>query len=227
MIRVPRRVLRSGREGPIVPGPVDPTVEDPVGGRFPRYRMPFRSGEGFHPFNSTKDCMGLVHLREDTMITVVDGVGWLAGCKFVRKVYIGKPSFHAEIVSEYDWLGSVGAESVTSGLAPQRYGYDLATRSLLMEFVEGVDLGRVGAWLSHSYCPGVALTVAASVVSGLMKLDLSGIQHGDLDARHVLVRMGGWKVCFLAPREGRGFWSDVDQVRLFLLRAFGHQVCRG
>ena len=71
MIRVPRRVLRSGREGPIVPGPVDPTVEDPAGGRFPRHRLPFRSGEGFHPFNSTKECMGPVHLREDTISKVV------------------------------------------------------------------------------------------------------------------------------------------------------------
>ena len=223
-----RRVLRSGREGPIIPGPVDPSVEDPAGGRIPQYGLPLCSGDGFHPFDSTaEDGMGSVHLREDTISTVVDGKGWLAGNKFLRKVYIGKPAFHSDILSEFAWLGAVAADSTTCGLAPQRYGYDLATRSLLMEYVDGVDLGRVGGRLSHAFRPGIAVAVATSVISGLMRLDFSGIQHGDLDARHVLVRMGGWEVCFLAPREGRGFWSDVDQVRLFLLQAFGHQVCEG
>ena len=42
------------------------------------------------------------------MSMVVDGKGWLTGCKYVRKVYTGKLSFHAEILSEYEWLGSVG-----------------------------------------------------------------------------------------------------------------------
>ena len=101
-------MLRSGRVGPTIPAPVDPSVEDPTGGRFPRYGLPPCSSEGFHPFDSTVDCSGPVYRHEDTVSTVVDGKGWLTGCKYVRKVYTGKLSFHAEILSEYEWLGSVG-----------------------------------------------------------------------------------------------------------------------
>ena len=183
---------------------------------------------GFHPwgcFEAVKDSeSSFKSAGEDASVELVLGVGYNASAsrRYLRKVFKEQRSYKAEVLEyEYKWLQAVSR----LGWAPMPLGYDLSTRSLVMEYADAYELWVVAEKLSSRFYPGAAWTISCSLCAALVALENYGLAHRDLHWRNVLVAKEEWKVLLIDPSEKACEKKDLVHLREFLVYVFDVGVC--
>ena len=161
---------------------------------------------------------------EDAAVELVLGVGYTSSAsrRYVRKVFKEQLSYKPGVLEyEYKWLQAVSQ----LGWAPMPLGYDLSTRTLVMDYVDAYELWRVADKLSTQFYPGAAWTLSYSLCSALVALENAGLVHHDMHWRNVLVTKDEWRVVLIDPSEKPCAKKDLKHFREFLVRVFGFEVC--